>query len=72
MPKATALVADPSLEDRRPSDITVKFLDQATVGGINLAEKDGRAQGALCPCPRQRPAADGSVGVGRRCHQTAA
>lgn len=39
--KATAIVAD---RDRVKigvrQDITVKFLDQATVGGINLAEKD--------------------------------
>lgn len=39
--KATAMVAD---RDRVKigvrQDVTVKFLDQATVGGINLAEKD--------------------------------
>lgn len=39
--KATALVADPALvKIGVRQDITVKFLDQATVGGINLAEKD--------------------------------
>jgi HK97 family phage major capsid protein len=39
--KAVAMVADPSLvKIGVRQDITVKFLDQATVGGINLAEKD--------------------------------
>lgn len=39
--EATALVADPStVRIGVRQDITVKFLDQATVGGINLAEKD--------------------------------
>lgn len=39
--KATAIIADSSrvLIGVR-QDVTVKFLDQATVGGINLAEKD--------------------------------
>jgi len=38
---ATALVVDPSLvRIGVRQDVTVKFLDQATVGGINLAEKD--------------------------------
>lgn len=38
---ATALVADRStVRIGVRQDITVKFLDQATVGGINLAEKD--------------------------------
>lgn len=38
---ATALIADPStVRIGVRQDITVKFLDQATVGGINLAEKD--------------------------------
>ena len=38
---ATALVVDPStVRIGVRQDITVKFLDQATVGGINLAEKD--------------------------------
>jgi len=39
--EATTLVADPStVRIGVRQDITVKFLDQATVGGINLAEKD--------------------------------
>ena len=39
--EATALIADPStVRIGVRQDITVKFLDQATVGGINLAEKD--------------------------------
>lgn len=38
---ATALIADPStVRIGVRQDVTVKFLDQATVGGINLAEKD--------------------------------
>lgn len=38
---ATVLVADPStVRIGVRQDVTVKFLDQATVGGINLAEKD--------------------------------
>lgn len=38
---ATALVVDPStVRIGVRQDVTVKFLDQATVGGINLAEKD--------------------------------
>lgn len=38
---ATSLVVDPStVRIGVRQDITVKFLDQATVGGINLAEKD--------------------------------
>jgi len=38
---ATALIADPSLvRIGIRQDVTVKFLDQATVGTINLAEKD--------------------------------
>lgn len=39
--QATALVVDPSaVRIGVRQDVTVKFLDQATVGGINLAEKD--------------------------------
>lgn len=39
--EATSLIADPStVRIGVRQDITVKFLDQATVGGINLAEKD--------------------------------
>lgn len=39
--EATAIVADPStVRIGVRQDVTVKFLDQATVGGINLAEKD--------------------------------
>lgn len=38
---ATSLIVDPStVRIGVRQDITVKFLDQATVGGINLAEKD--------------------------------
>lgn len=38
---ATILLADPStVRIGVRQDVTVKFLDQATVGGINLAEKD--------------------------------
>lgn len=38
---ATAVVVDPSrVRIGVRQDITVKFLDQATVGGINLAERD--------------------------------
>jgi len=38
---ATALIADPStVRIGVRQDVTVKFLDQATVGTINLAEKD--------------------------------
>lgn len=38
---ATSLVVDPStVRIGVRQDVTVKFLDQATVGGINLAEKD--------------------------------
>lgn len=38
---ATAFVVDPALvRIGVRQDVTVKFLDQATVGGINLAEKD--------------------------------
>lgn len=38
---ATAIVADPgTVRIGVRQDVTVKFLDQATVGGINLAEKD--------------------------------
>lgn len=38
---ATAFVVDPSaVRIGVRQDVTVKFLDQATVGGINLAEKD--------------------------------
>lgn len=38
---ATAIIADPStVRIGVRQDVTVKFLDQATVGGINLAEKD--------------------------------
>nr|WP_182377889.1 phage major capsid protein [Nocardioides sp. WS12] len=38
---ATALIVDPStVRIGVRQDVTVKFLDQATVGGINLAEKD--------------------------------
>lgn len=39
--EATTLIADPTtVRIGVRQDITVKFLDQATVGGINLAEKD--------------------------------
>ena len=39
--EATALVVDPAtVRIGVRQDVTVKFLDQATVGGINLAEKD--------------------------------
>lgn len=39
--EATAIVADPStVRIGVRQDVTVKFLDQATVGGINLAERD--------------------------------
>lgn len=39
--EATAIIADPStVRIGVRQDVTVKFLDQATVGGINLAEKD--------------------------------
>lgn len=39
--EATALLADPNtVRIGIRQDVTVKFLDQATVGGINLAEKD--------------------------------
>ena len=39
--EATAIVVDPSVvRIGVRQDVTVKFLDQATVGGINLAEKD--------------------------------
>lgn len=39
--EATAIVVDPSMvRIGVRQDVTVKFLDQATVGGINLAEKD--------------------------------
>ena len=38
---ATSLIVDPStVRIGVRQDVTVKFLDQATVGGINLAEKD--------------------------------
>lgn len=38
---ATILIADPAtVRIGVRQDVTVKFLDQATVGGINLAEKD--------------------------------
>lgn len=39
--KASALVVDPSLVlIGVRSDVSVKFLDQATIGGVNLAEND--------------------------------